>query len=532
MTAQVAVVGGGLAGITAALRCADAGYSVRLYESRPWLGGLTHSFRRGELWVDNGQHVFLRCCERYLALLDRLGMRDSVYLQPRLDIPVSGGGHTGRLKRLPLPAPLHLSRALLRYPWLSTAARLRFVPAAVALRSVDTTDPRTDATSFGDWLRAHGQHRDAIDSLWDLVGIATLNARADDVSLALAATVFQVGLLTDSGAADIGWSRIPLRQLHGDAGLAALTAVGVTVIHEKVTGVRRAAGDWVVHTGNGEYPADAIVSAVPPAATQALLPAEAVDLPTNWAAALGSSPIVNIHVVYDRRVMDEPLRAGVGTVVQWVFDRTGASGLRAGPAGGTSTVAATRADGSTVPCTARPAGTAPPVDAVPTAISAPEVSDSIPADAQYLTVSLSAADEFVDCTAAGLRREFLPALEQLLPDARGARVLDFFVTRERHATFRPAPGTARLRPPAATALPGLALAGAWTHTGWPATMEGAVRSGESAAAEVISYLAGTGGDGAGGRSPSDPGGPLGRRGDTAELAVTPQPRTRISEVIR
>ncbi|MFF0455576.1 hydroxysqualene dehydroxylase HpnE [Nocardia africana] len=477
MTARVAVVGGGLAGITAALRCADAGYAVRLYESRPWLGGLTHSFPRGDLWIDNGQHVFLRCCDRYLALLDRLGMREAVRLQPRLDIPVSGAGRVGRLRRLPLPAPLHLSWALLRYPWLSPGARLRFVRAALALRAVDTADPRTDATSFGDWLRAHGQHRDSVESLWDLVGIATLNARADDVSLALAATVFQIGLLTDSGAADIGWSRIPLRQLHGEAGQAALTATGVTVIHEKVTAIRRAEAGWSVRTGASTYAADAVVSAVPPAAAQALLPADAVELPANWAAALGSSPIVNIHVIYDRRVMDEPLRAGVGTVVQWVFDRTDASGLRTE--------------------------------------ASPRSAVALPAGAQYLAVSVSAADAFVDRPVAQLRREFLPALEQLLPAARTAQVVDFFVTRERHATFRPAPGSARLRPPAATALPGLALAGAWTDTGWPATMEGAVRSGESAAAEVISHLAG-----------------IRPRAGAAERTGMPGPRTRISEVIR
>ncbi|WP_063000932.1 hydroxysqualene dehydroxylase HpnE [Nocardia mikamii] len=489
MTARVAVVGGGLAGITAALRCADAGCAVRLFESRPWLGGLTHSFPRGDLWIDNGQHVFLRCCDRYLALLDRLGMRDAVRLQPRLDIPVSGAGRVGRLRRLPLPAPLHLSWALLRYPWLSPGARLRFVRAALALRAVDTTDPRTDTTSFGDWLRAHGQHRDAVDSLWDLVGIATLNARADDVSLALAATVFRIGLLTDSDAADIGWSRIPLRRLHGDAGQAALTAAGATVIHEKVTAVRRAEAGWTVHTGAGEYAADAVVSAVPPTAAQALLPADAVDLPAKWAVALGSSPIVNIHVIYDRQVMDEPLRAGVGTVVQWVFDRTGASGL---PTAADSRGAA--ATGS--PGAARAAG-------------------PLPAGAQYLAVSVSAADAFIDRPVAQLRREFLPALEQLLPAARAAQVADFFVTRERHATFRPAPGSARLRPPAATASPGLALAGAWTDTGWPATMEGAVRSGEAAAAEVISHLAG-----------------LRPRPGATERTGTPAPRTRISEVIR
>ena len=491
MTVRVAVVGGGLAGITAALRCADAGHSVQLFESRPWLGGLTSSFNRGGLWVDNGQHVFLRCCEHYLALLRRLGMRDAVHLQPRLDIAVSGGGRTGRLSRSPLPAPLHLGWSLLRYPWLSPAARMRFTWAALALRAVDTTDPRTDTTSFGAWLRAHGQHRDAIDSLWDLVGIATLNARADDVSLALAATVFQIGLLTDSDAADIGWSRIPLRQLHGDAGLVALSDAGVRVsMRTKVTGIRPCGTAWTVGTAPGDVAADAMICAVPHTAAQALLPAAAVDLPPNWAAALGSSPIVNIHVVYDRRVLHEPMRAGVGTEVQWIFDRTAAAGLTSGQ---------------------QQAGhTASPADALHTAPPAP-----MPAGAQYVAVSVSAADAFVDTPTAELRQRFLPAVEQMLPAARGARVLDFFVTRERHATFRPAPGSARLRPPTHTTLPGLALAGAWTSTGWPATMEGAVRSGENAAAEIISQFSGEG-----------------SRTGASDRAEIPDPRSRISEVIR
>ncbi len=457
MTASVVVVGGGLAGITTALGCADAGYRVQLFESRPWLGGLTYSFDRGGLCVDNGQHVFLRCCERYRMLLHRLGVEESVRLQPRLDIPVHGPGATARLRRQPLPAPLHLSWTLLRYPWMSTAARARFVRAALALRAVDVTDPRTDAASFGDWLRAHGQNRDAIETLWDLVGIATLNARADDVSLALAATVFQIGLLTKADAADIGWSRVPLRRLHADPAHAALSNAGVPVrLRAKVSAIRPATGRWTVSVDGAECHADAVVLAVPHRGAAALLPPHALTAPPNWAAALGSSPIINVHVVYDRTVLPEPFRAGVGTVAQWVFDRTAAAGLR---------------------------------------------------DGQYLAVSVSAADQFVDRPTAELRETFLPALHRLIPATRTAHVRDFFVTREPHATFRPAPGTARLRPAAATAYPGLYLAGAWTDTGWPATMEGAVRSGEAAVAQLVSDFATTGA----GRPASAPDGRTGVR---------------------
>jgi squalene-associated FAD-dependent desaturase len=438
VSGRVAVVGGGLAGITAALRCADAGCEVTLFEARPKLGGLTHSFQRGELSVDNGQHVFLRCCTAYLALLDRLGVADQVALQSRLDIPVrsANGGRTARLRRNRLPAPLHLGDSILRFAPLSFAERLRFARAALALRRLDRADPAADQQTFGRWLAAHGQSDHAVAALWDLVGIATLNAPASEASLALAAMVFQVGMLTECAAADIGWSLVPLQRLHGDAGQESLAKAGAQVqTGAKIRTLSSVDGGWRVAGDGGTLDVDQLVLAVPPAAAEQLLPPGALSMPDGWSARLGSSPIVNVHVVYDRRVLDEPFLAGVDTPVQWVFDRTAQSGLTEG---------------------------------------------------QYVAVSLSAADAIVDTPTAAIRELIVPALARLLPAAGQAEIRDFFVTRERHATFRPAPGTAGLRPPARTALPGLVLAGAWTATGWPATMEGAVRSGESAATAVVS----------------------------------------------
>src|SRR5262245_30370765 len=223
---RVSAVGGGLAGIAAALRLADAGHSVTVLEARPRLGGLTYSFRRGDLYVDNGQHVFLRCCTAYQALLRRLGVSDLATLQPRLDIPVRSVGRrrATRLRRNNLPAPLHLSSSLMRYAPLRPRERIRFIRAALAMRRLDVNDPAIDSRNFGQWLSAHGQTERAIDGLWDLVGRATLNVTASEASLAQAAMVFQVGLLTETGAADIGWSRVPLGRLHGESAAAALTA--------------------------------------------------------------------------------------------------------------------------------------------------------------------------------------------------------------------------------------------------------------------------------------------------------------------
>jgi squalene-associated FAD-dependent desaturase len=435
----VAVVGGGLAGITAALRCADGGAEVTLYEAKSRLGGLTYSMRRGDLEVDNGQHVFLRCCTSYLALLDRLGVTDQVHLQDRLDIPVMSTWDTrrARLRRTGLPAPAHLSGSLLRYRLLSPAQRFRFVRAALALRSVDRDDPANDDRTFGDWLREHGQDARTVQALWDLVGTATLNARADTASLALAAMVFQVGLLTEADAADIGWSRVPLRRLHGDAASAQLAAAGVKVnTSTKVTGL---SPGWSVATSAGTHEFDQVVLAVPPAAASSLLPAGAVELAPDFAAGLGASPIVNVHIVLRRVVLTEPFLAVVGSPVQFLFDRTLTSGLVAG---------------------------------------------------QYLAVSISAADELIDRPVARIRQPVLHDLGRVL-GLRDEDVVDFFVTREREATFRPGPGSHALRPATSTRAPGLFLAGAWTDTGWPATMEGAVRSGDLAAQAVLERSATT-----------------------------------------
>jgi hypothetical protein len=177
-----------------------------------------------------------------------------------------------------------------------------------------------------------------------------------------------------------------------------------------------------------------VVLAVPPGAAEQLLPAGSLAQPTGWAAPHGIAPIVNEHVIYDRPVLDGPFLAAVDSPVQWVFDRTEPAGVHGG--------------------------------------------------AQYLAVSLSAAVDTVARPTVELQQTILPALATLLPAAGSARVVDSFVTREPHATFDPAPGQAALRPSPTTAHPGLVLAGAWTDTGWPATMEGAVRSGLTAASAL------------------------------------------------
>ncbi len=451
---RVAVIGGGLAGITAALDCADAGARVTLLEVRPRLGGAVYSFERDGLRIDNGQHVFLRCFHAYRALLTRLGSERGVALQPRLEIPlVRPGEEASVLRRSGLPAPLHLAGTLLRYRNLSLRERLGAARAAVALGRLDPRAPELDRQTLGAWLAAHGQGPRATAALWDLIALPALNLPADQASLALAAFVFKRGLLERADAGDIGFHRRPQSEIVGEPAERALRAAGVGVrlgwraerVVRAEAGRRSppasipvsASGGFEVQGGEPSVSADAVIVALPRTRAAALL--EPLD-PSAAARALKlhDTPIVNLHVVYDRNVCEFPFVGGVESPVQYVFDRSDAGGAGEGM--------------------------------------------------QYLAVSLSGADEEMGMSVQELRERYLPALAALFPRARTARVERFLATREHAATLRAEPGAGALRPGPSTAVAGLALAGAWTDTGWPATLESAVLSGHAAARCALEAL--------------------------------------------
>ena len=486
---HIIVVGGGLAGLSAALCAADTGMRVTLLERRHRLGGATWSFERNGIWYDNGQHVFMRCFESYRWFLERIGSAHKVFLQSRLNVPVlrvespasaeiatssaiptsSENSESpaipaapasvikGSIRRTASPAPLHLMRSLLHYPHMTGRERINAARTALALRKLDPEEGRLpddellDDKTFGQWLRSRGESDNAIRSLWNLITLPTANLPADQVSLQLAAKIFVTGLLTDNSAADIGWSAVPLSELHADAAAATLRNLGAEV-RTKAAVEKITADPLGVRCDSEHLLADAVVAAVPHTAAD-ILPEGAVKH-QDRLSELGESPIINVHLVYDQPVTDLPLAAALGSEAQFVFDRTAAAKLNS--SSGESSNAGKASNSDTGP--------------------------------QCLGISLSAADEYLSWSPAELIEHMTAEVAKLFPKARGQRPRDAMVTREVSATFRGVPGTASLRPPAETNHAGLFVAGAWTDTGWPATMEGAVRSGITAADLALRYV--------------------------------------------
>src|SRR5215469_12379676 len=453
---DVVVIGGGLAGISAALELAEAGCAVTLVEGRPWLGGATCSFLRRGLTIDNGQHLFLRSCTAYRDLLARLGVTDSCVIQDRLDLTVLAPGGAGgraqvRLRRSALPSPVHLAGALARYRLLSVTDRARGAAAVMTLRFADVG--AGNDRSLAGWLADHGQHERARAMLWDWLCAAALNTVPEQADLSLAATLIRTTVLAGHVDADIGVPSVPFSQLHSAPAAALLGRLGVTIrlsTRAAVVEPDHVGGYQVTvvagQQGRAADPAEAteliraaaVVLAVPSSQAVGLAGGMLPGAAARWAL-LRTSPVVSLHVVYDRRVTGLALAMVADSPVRLVIDKTSAAGLRAG---------------------------------------------------QYLAAAVPAAASYVDAPAAQLREGVLPLLARLFPEAAGASVEDFFVTRERRATIWHEPGVRRLRTVPDTAPRGLVVAGGWTETGWPDTMEGAVRSGRSAARTLIADLAG------------------------------------------
>lgn len=444
--ADVVVIGGGLAGLTAALDLAAGGMSVTLLEARAWLGGATCSFARRGLTIDNGQHAFLRCCTAYLGFLGRLGVLSLAGLQDRLDLTVLSPDGEVAIRRSQLPVPLHLAPALAGYRLLTRAERARSATALLLLPLAG----RTSAASgtLGDWLRRRGQRQAEIERLWDPLCSLATGLPAAKADLSMAASAIGAALLSSRDGVDIGVPAVPLSRLHATAADEALSRLGVGVL----TGRRAVAieagsegGFAVRHTaaasgarqprGSAVIRADGVVLAVPPWDAAEIAPTGPGGMAACWAE-LEPSPVISVHVVYEQPVTVLPFAVAAGSPIRWITDKTKAAGLRTG---------------------------------------------------QYLAATVPDAARYLDLPGSPLRAELMAEIGRLFPAAADTTVLDVFITRERRARVRQAPEARAAR--VTRDLPaGLALAGAWTDADWPDTMEGAVRSGQAAAATMRADL--------------------------------------------
>lgn len=410
---KVVVVGGGLAGLAAALELVDAGHPASLLEARPTLGGAVQTLpeRDGDPSPppDNGQHIALGCFTAYRAFLARIGQAGAVRRLP-LALPVIAlDGRTAAI------APG--VGGLLRYRHLSLADRLA---VARVMRTLARLNPvEHDDETFAALLRRLGQSESVIERFWDVFMRPALNLPSAEASAALALFTVQTALLADREASDVVLPAAPLGWMHGEAAAAALARRGAVVrTRARVTAL---AEDAAILADGERVAADAFVVAVPPSES-ALLLGEAEP-------RLGESPIVSVHLLFDRLLLRAPLAALLGSPAHWVFDRGRLTGHE-------------------------------------------------PGRGQYLTVVASGAPDL-----AALRgRELVELVASELTERLGrAELIWSRVSREPAATFAGRPGTARLRPGPRTARENVVRAGAWTDTGWPATMESAVRSGRRAA---------------------------------------------------
>jgi squalene-associated FAD-dependent desaturase len=407
---RVAVVGGGLAGLAAALELTSQGHDVKLSEARPTLGGAVQTLpeREGDPSPppDNGQHVALGCCTAYLDFISEIG-QSAALRRVRLGLPVVA--EDGRVATI-RPGLV----GLLRYGHVGLGERLAIGRVARKLAKLDPADH--DDETFGSLLRRLGQTQAGVDVFWEVFIRPALNLRTDEVSAAPGIFTVQTALLAGGDASDLLLPTAPLGEMHGAAAGAELERRGAEIL----LGTRVASLE--------ELDADGVVVAVPPSESTRLL---GEPEPT-----LEDSPIVSVHLLVDRPIMRNPLMAILGSDAHWLFDRGVLTGHQ-------------------------------------------------PKRGQYITVVSSGAPELLELRGRGLVDRIAGQVTERLG---AAEVVWSRVSREPAATFAARPGTAGLRPGAATSRPNVVRAGAWTDTGWPATMEGAVRSGREAARVLTSSV--------------------------------------------
>jgi len=425
------VVGGGLAGLAAAAALGSAGFRVELFEARPFLGGRASSFPRwpgeedSEL-IDNSQHILLRCCVNLLDFYQRLGVADQIRFYDQFYF-VEPGGRVSVLRAGLLPAPLHFLGSFLSLRFLSPADKLSVARGLAALRRERTSRRDLDRITMLEWLREKRQTPRAIQRFWRQILVSAVNEELDRMAALYGFQVFWLGFLAQSSSYEMGLPVVPLGQLYSSRFWESSENVKLHLgcPVERIAIEQQAARGALA--GGQMRAADYYICAAPFERIGALAPGLELDL-----AAFEHSPITGIHLWFDRPVIDLPHATLLDRTIQWVFNK---------------------------------------------------------GQGKYLQLVVSASRSLIEMSRADVIARATAELAEFFPRVREARLEKAQVIKEVRATWSGKPGVEAFRPVSQTRVGRLFLAGDWTSTGWPATMEGAVRSGYLAA-EAVTKAAG------------------------------------------
>jgi squalene-associated FAD-dependent desaturase len=468
---NVIVIGGGLAGLAAGVALADAGCRVRLFEQRPYLGGRATSYAlpNGE-HVDNCQHVTLGCCTNLEDFYKRVGSAGKIKFFNRLFF-LDPQSRTGVMQAGFLPAPAHMTGSFLAFDPLSLKDKLSIARALAAIlfaggKPKDAYPPAQPVSMLA-WLQRQKQTPRAIERFWRVVLVSALDEELDRTDARFGIDVFWKAFLKNSTGYRMGVPSVPLADLYDGYRLAIEKKGGEVILRSPVRNLcfKDGALATVQFDGGREESADAFVLAVPHDKLSELLPAEvrAANPALAHLEKFKVSPITGVHFWFDRQVTSEPFITLLDTQTQWIFNKTALYGAA-----------------ESIPSPS--VGAQPRPEAEGRRDAAPQLATNA---GQYLQLVISASYDLLKKSREEIIDLCLKEVRQALPAAREAQLIKATVIKEAAATFSPEPGVDQWRPGQETRTPGLFLAGDWTATGWPATMEGAVRSGYLAAEAVL-----------------------------------------------
>jgi squalene-associated FAD-dependent desaturase len=441
---KVAVAGGGLAGLAAACALSDAGFRVTLYERRPFLGGRASSYEHpgtGEV-VDNCQHVLFRLCTNLVEFYERIGIANQIRWFDQMNF-IEPGGRISVMKSSPLPAPMHTAPSFFKFSFLSTADKLAI---ARALTPITLTEQLDDGRSFQQWLDEHGQTKTAVERFWRPILVSALSEELDRISISAAAQVVRESMKSPQ-APQMGVPMIPLTDLYNAGGDYVRARKGeihfrcsLESFADEKTSVR-------VRVADSEQVFDYLIAALPFDALARVLPEtpESAGL-REKISHFENSPITGIHLWFDRQISDLDHAVLLDRTIQWMFHKSRLQPMR-------------------------------------------QQENPRTQIGSYIELVVSSSKTLIDRTKNEIVELALAEVREFFPAAREANLVKSTVIKEVNATYSPFPGIDAHRPSAITEWPRVFLAGDWTATGWPATMEGAVRSGYLAA-EALTRAAG------------------------------------------